>query len=269
MSKTSAATTEEQDAYANHLATLWELYRQHPRETEYRNALVERYLWLVKLHAKKLCQSLPPSVGPEDMVTPGVYGLIDAMRNYDPDRGFKFESYAVLRIRGAMLDEIRQLDWVPRLVRVQSSKIDSQAEAFRKSHGRPPSIDELADQMSLQVHELEELLSLCRPPVRKEASYTDESGRLTTEIDYASDQGVLPPDRSQSLDVLQLATKGLNKKERLIVILYYYEGLTMKEIGKAIDLSESRVSQMHSTIIHRLRTVLAGREGEFVIDVRD
>lgn len=257
-------------AEAEEVAALWSAYKQNSRNINARNKLVEHYLPLVRMYANQLCRNLPESIVVEDMITPGVFGLIQALKSYDPDRGIKFQSYCALRIRGAMLDEIRDLDWVPRLVRAQASKINHAAEAYRVLHGRPPSIDELAEHMELQVSELEFLILKSGTPERVDKVYESDNDRETHTIDRAENDRIPSPAASlQSREILRLSTKGLSKNERLILILYYYEGLKMKEIGHALCISESRVSQMHSQILQRLRTVLAGRESEFVIDVRD
>ena len=245
---------------------LWRDYRAEP-SVELRNQLVEHYLPLVKYNAERIWQRLPEGVDLDDLISAGVFGLMDAIDAFDLGRGVKFETYCVPRIRGAMLDELRTMDWVPRLVRSKHSKMEEARKALEALHGRPPTDGELAERLGLPQQEFEKmaidanavgLISL------NKKWYETDSYKDVREIDILEDKkGEDPTRRLQRKDLMRMVTKGLNRNERLIIILYYYEELTMKEIGATLDLSESRVSQMHSSIIQRLQSQLSTRRPEF------
>jgi RNA polymerase sigma factor for flagellar operon FliA len=179
----------------------------------------------------------------------------------------KFETYCVPRIRGAMLDELRTMDWVPRLVRSKASKLDEARKSLEAIYGRPPSDEEIAQRMGMSLEEYDKLVqdaSAIGLVSLNKKWYETDSYKDVREIDILEDKKSEDPTRRlQRRDLMKLVTKGLNRNERLIIILYYYEELTMKEIGQTLDLSESRVSQMHSSILQRLQAQLAERRPEF------
>ena len=259
--------TENSRLSPEETAELWTAYRADPESDSLRNTLIERYLPLVRYNAEKVWQKLPDGVDIADLVSAGVFGLMDAIDAFDLERGVKFETYCVPRIRGAMLDELRTMDWVPRLVRSKASKLAAAKKAVEAEHGRPPEDHEVAAKMELPIGEFLKL--------KREANavglvslnkkwYETDSSKDVREIDVLQDQkGLDPTGGLQKTDVMKLVTKGLNRNERLIVILYYYEELTMKEIGGTLGLSESRVSQMHSSIVARLKDQLVRRRPEF------
>jgi RNA polymerase sigma factor for flagellar operon FliA len=192
---------------------------------------------------------------------------MDAIDAFDMTRGVKFETYCVPRIRGAMLDELRTMDWVPRLVRSKASKLNEATKQLEARLGRHPTEAELATQMEMSVEDLEKMLveaSAVNLISLNKKWYETDSYKDVREIDILEDKkGEDPTKRIQKSDLMRLVTKGLNRNERLIIILYYYEELTMKEIGATLDLSESRVSQMHSAIVQRLQSQLGRRRPEF------
>jgi RNA polymerase sigma factor for flagellar operon FliA len=209
---------------------MWLDYKAEPND-ERRNRLVERYLPLVHRNAERFCKNLPDEVDLDDLASAGVFGLINAIKAFDLERGVKFETYCLSRIRGAMLDELRAMDWVPRLVRSQQK-----------------------DDPEIVVPGFVSL---------NKKWYETDSHKDVRKIDILEDKKSEGPTRRlQRKDLMKLLTKGLNQKERIIMILYYWEGLTMKEISLTLDLSESRVSQMHSSVILRLREQLAERKRE-------
>jgi RNA polymerase sigma factor for flagellar operon FliA len=179
----------------------------------------------------------------------------------------KFETYCVPRIRGAMLDELRTMDWVPRLVRSKASKLNEAMKNLEARLGRQPSEIELAQALEISVPELEKMIldaNAVNLISLNKKWYETDSYKDVREIDILEDKkGEDPTKRIQKNDLMRLVTKGLNRNERLIIILYYYEELTMKEIGATLDLSESRVSQMHSSIVQRLQGQLGYRRPEF------
>ena len=249
------------------VALLWQRYKADSNNQQLRNALVERYMPLVKYNGERVWSRLPEGIELDDLVSAGVFGLIDAIDAFDLSRGVKFETYCVPRIRGAMLDELRSMDWVPRLVRSKASKLGEATKTLEARLGRHPSEKELAEHMGLSLAELAKFLvdgnAVNLTSLNKKWSETD-SFKEVSEIDILEDKkGEDPTRRTQKQDLLRLVTRGLNRNERLIVILYYYEELTMKEVGATLDLSESRVSQMHSSIVQRLQGQLAKRRPEF------
>jgi len=248
------------------IAQVWKDYRAGPT-VELRNRLVERYLPLVKYNAERIWARLPDGVELDDLISAGVFGLMDAIDAFDLNRGVKFETYCVPRIRGAMLDELRTMDWVPRLVRSKATKLEEARKTLEASLGRPPSAEELAKRIGVSEDELQNMVgeatAVSLVSLNKKWYETD-SYKDVREIDILEDKkSEDPTHRLQNRDLMRLVTRGLNRNERLIIILYYYEDMTMKEIGATLDLSESRVSQMHSSIVARLQAQLAKRRPEF------
>jgi RNA polymerase sigma factor for flagellar operon FliA len=222
-----------------------------------RNRLIEHYLPIVRYTAERLYARLPDEVEIDDLISSGTFGLIDAINAFDLSRGVKFETYCSQRIRGAILDELRSMDWVPRLVRSRSHKVSAARGTLEMELGRKPTEQELAKQMKVSMSEFRKLhrdaqatglISLSRK------WFETDSNRDICEIDVLEDKRSEDPFRHfQRKDIKALVTRGLSRAERLIILLYYFEGMTMKEIGETLALSESRVSQMHSAIIERLK----------------
>lgn len=246
---------------------VWKVFKQDQTKRELRNRLVERYLPLVKYNGERIWARLPEGVELDDLISAGIFGLMDAIEAFDLSRGVKFETYCVPRIRGAMLDELRTMDWVPRLVRSKASKLGEGIRTCEARLGRPPTEVELSEHMQISVRELEKMMSEANTVNLVSLNkkwYETDSYKDVREIDILEDKkGEDPTRRIQKTDLMRLVTKGLNRNERLIIILYYYEELTMKEIGATLDLSESRVSQMHSSIVQRLQGQLVRRRPEF------
>ena len=234
------------------------------RSDEIRNRLLEHYLPIVRYTAERLYTKLPDEVDVDDLISAGTFGLVDAINAFDLSRGVKFETYCAQRIRGAILDELRSMDWVPRLVRSRAHKLGVVRGQLEMELGRKPTERELAKKMRLsqvEFHKLQRdaravgLISLSRK------YFETDSSREVCEIDLLEDKRSENPFvRFQSKDVKEWITRGLSRAERLIIILYYFEEMTMKEIGETLALSESRVSQMHSAILDRLKEHL-GRGG--------
>ena len=254
-------------ASAEDIENVWREYKADPGNQELRNRLVEQYLPLVKYNGERIWARLPEGVELDDLVSAGVFGLMDAIDAFDMTRGVKFETYCVPRIRGAMLDELRTMDWVPRLVRSKASKLGEATKTLEAKLGRHPTEQELAEQLQIPLHELERMIieaNAVNLISLNKKWYETDSYKDVREIDILEDKkGEDPTRRVQKSDLMRLVTKGLNRNERLIIILYYYEELTMKEIGATLDLSESRVSQMHSSIVQRLQSQLGRRRPEF------
>jgi RNA polymerase sigma factor for flagellar operon FliA len=249
------------------IAQIWADFKCDQTNQSLRNKLIERFLPLVRYNAERVWAKLPDGVDLNDLISAGVFGLIDAIEAFDLDRGVKFETYCVPRIRGAMLDELRTMDWVPRLVRSKASKVEAARKEAEAEFGRPPTDAEVARKMGVPVEEYEKLkseASAVNLVSLNKKWYETDSYKDVREIDIIEDTKGEDPTRCiQKRDVMKLVTKGLNRNERLIIILYYYEELTMKEIGTTLGLSESRVSQMHSSIVNRLKEQLGRRRPEF------
>ena len=260
-----AQTTKTRSSQQPTIEKVWAQYKKTGGEHE-RNQLLEHYLPLVKYNAERIHSKLPDEVDVEDLMSAGIFGLMDAIDAFDENRGVKFETYCAPRIRGAILDELRSMDWVPRLVRSRTSQVDQARKSLEMELGRTPSDDEIAKRMNLKQGEYDK--------IRKDAGavgvvslsrkwFETDSNKDVREIDVLQDAKQVNPLGSVSKrDLKNMVTKGLSRAERLIVILYYYEEMTMKEIGTTLDLSESRVSQMHSSILARLKAQLQHRRKE-------
>jgi RNA polymerase sigma factor for flagellar operon FliA len=250
----------------NQVARLWIEYKR-TNTKEYFDSLVEAYLPLVRYTAERIWGKLPKGVELDDLFSAGVFGLMGAIEAFDISRGVKFETYCTPRIRGAILDQLRSEDWVPRLVRSRAHRIDAAWDRLRVELGRNPTEDEMAGHMGISLpefyHIVKEANAVAITSLDRRWGDDDEDG--VKELDVVRDSRSEDPVRQlQKKDLKDLITRGLNKKERLIIVLYYYEELTMKEIGETLALSESRVSQMHAAILLRLRKLLTDRKEEFV-----
>ncbi len=253
--------TEEQ------LTEVWVDYKKDQTDQHLRNTLMERYLPLVRYNAERVWSKLPDGVDLNDLISAGVFGLMDAIEAFDMERGVKFETYCVPRIRGAMLDELRTMDWVPRLVRSKASKLEAARKQAEVELGYSPSDSEIAAKLQISAEEYDRLkaeASAVNLVSLNKKWYETDSYKDVREVDILEDmKGEDPTNGIQRRDLMKLVTKGLNRNERLIIILYYYEELTMREIGNTLGLSESRVSQMHSSIVLRLKEQLGRRRPEF------
>ncbi len=241
---------------------LWKNYTTKPT-VALRNKLMLMYMPIVKFNADRISAKLPDEVDSDDLMSAGLFGLMDAIDAFEPERKIKFETYCAPRVRGAMLDELRSMDWVPRLVRNRSSRLEAAVRGLQAELGRAPTESELASRMGLNKPEFAKLrrdantvsvISLSRK------YYESDSNREVLEIDILKDQGGVDPQYEQEKrDVAELIGR-MTRLEQLILNLYYHEGMTMKEIGRSLDLSESRVSQMHSAIINQLKNTVEDHE---------
>ncbi|MCH2146626.1 MAG: FliA/WhiG family RNA polymerase sigma factor [Phycisphaerales bacterium] len=248
------------------LLEVWMIYKVEPT-LEIRNVLMEHYLQLVRYTAERVHQKLPSEVDVDDLYSAGLFGLMQAIDAYDLERGFKFETYCTQRIRGAIYDELRAMDWVPRLVRSRSTKVDRARKSIEMETGNKATEDQIMDFLEIDKDEFEKIEKDSRPigmTSLNRKAYDSDSSKEVQEIDVIQDQRQENPVLDlQRKDLQLLLTKGLSRAEKLIVILYYYEEMTMKEIGLTLDLSESRVSQMHSSILARLKAQMQHRSKEF------
>jgi RNA polymerase sigma factor for flagellar operon FliA len=265
MAKTHTTTM----AVQQDINDVWRAFKKQQSE-ELRNLLMLEYLPMVKYNAERIYSKLPDEVELDDLMQAGMFGLKDAIESFDLERGVKFETYCAPRIRGAILDELRSMDWVPRLVRSRSHKLDQVSKQLEMELGRTPSEDEISKRLGLPAAEYDKLMKDATAVTQVSLSrkwFETDGSKDVREIDVLEDRRTTDPtDEIQRRDLKSLITKGLTRAERLILILYYYEEMTMKEIGATLDLSESRVSQMHSSIIMRLKAQMANKDKEFVTD---
>lgn len=239
-----------------------------------REEIVHKYLHLVKYVAGRISVNLPPNVELNDLVNDGILGLIDATEKYDDARGVKFETYAITRINGAILDALRSLDWVPRAVRQRARELERAYQELEAVHGRVPTSDELATALGISVKELDTLMQRVRGTsvLSLEEFLPNEKGYDIPLVDTlkGSDNDVgTAVEQREVKQALVAAVDRLPQQERTVISLYYFEGLTLKEIKNALNVSESRVSQIHAqAVIHlrqrlrELRSDLGYREGD-------
>jgi RNA polymerase sigma factor for flagellar operon FliA len=247
------------------MQVLWREFRA-TGDPAIRDRLIVTYAPLVKYVAGRLGSGLPAHVDDEDLVSYGLLGLIGAIERYDPDRDVKFETYAIARIRGAIIDELRALDWVPRSVRSRARDIERAIAELEGKLGRAPTDDEIAQKLGVSEEELNESLSEIS---RSSIAALDElwtisgtSGDQVALIDTIEDPEAPDPQGSLSQTELREAIADaiarLPEREKLVVTLYYYEELTLREIGEVLGVTESRVSQLHTKAVLRLKARLAG-----------
>lgn len=241
---------------------LWKKYKK-TKDPKIRDKFVKQYAPLVKYVAGKVAIGMPHSVEFDDLVGFGVFGLFDAIEKFDPDKHVKFKTYAVTRIRGAIFDELRSIDWVPRSVRQKSREIEDTIHRLEASLGRAASDEEIAGEMNMSTDEFQKtmmkvsgtsILSL------NDVWYNDDENDKVTIVDSIESPNSLNPDtiveKEEIKRVIVEAINELPEKEKKVLVLYYYEDLTLKEIGKVLEVTESRISQLHTKAIMRLRSKL-------------
>ncbi len=239
---------------------VWLKYRRTHRKI-YKNKLIETYFPLVRHIADRMLMTLPASVELNDLISMGTFGLIEAIERFDPDRGVLFKTYCVNRIRGAILDELRSQDWVPRLVRYKSSTVDKVGGRLKGRFGREATVFEMAQELEITVEEYQKMEREAKPTAM--LSLSDESPEGSAEsssriLDLVKDErGDNPFSHVHLRDIRELAKRHLNEKEQVVVSLYYFDQLSMKEIAKVLGLTESRICQIHSKVIEKLRKALA------------
>ncbi len=244
---------------------VWVLYRKN-KDPQLRQKLLSEYLPLVKGVAGRMAMSFPRSVELSDLVSTGVIGLIEAFQNFDPLRGVKFETYAVPRIRGAILDELRALDWVPRSTRAKSRVIEKALVKLENKLGKIPSKGELARSLKITTTELHDALGDVSGSTilsLDELVYKEDDNRQVPRVETIEGlhrEGILGDMEHRELKEFMVSAIGkLTEQERLVVALYYYEELTLKEIGEVMQISESRVSQIHTKAVVKLRSMIKER----------
>lgn len=243
---------------------LWTEYKEGG-SSEARERLILHYSPLVKFVAGRVGAGLPPSVDHADLVSYGFLGLIDAIEKFDLERGYKFETYAIPRIRGGILDELRALDWVPRSVRAKSREIEREMSKLHAELKRDPTDEELAEALRIDVGELQErfgdIAVVSVVALEELLTVGGESGEQVSILDTLADEDVEYPGESIEVDetrqALLDAIGDMRERERLVITLYYFEGLTLAKIGEVLGVTESRVSQIHSKAVLFLRSRMA------------
>jgi RNA polymerase sigma factor for flagellar operon FliA len=248
----------------NQASAGWEAYTQS-RSPEIREQLLLQYLPLVRRVAGRMLGTLPRCVRMEDLISAGVVGLLSSLENFDPTLGIKFETFAMNRIRGAMVDSLRELDWVPRSVRQKARLLEKTIEELTQRLGRPPEDTEVAERLQVPIEEYLRMLDEVNVTVllSLDDTFPNQHGDGTPLADVATDP--LAPsshDRLEEAELRRLLVENLKElpeQEKLVLALYYYEELTFKEVGEILRLTESRVSQIHSKAILKLRAGVRSR----------
>ena len=247
------------------LALLWQRFIDDG-DPDARERLILQYAPLVKYVAGRVSVGLPPHVEVADLTSYGMFGLIDAIERYDPHRGVRFESYAIQRIRGAILDELRSLDWIPRSVRTKARQVEEALQALEHRLGRSPAEEELAAELGVELEELRATLaqvSLTSVVALDELAVggEDESrGALVERLpDRASPDPEARLDDAEMRRLLATTVNELGERERSVVVLYYFEGMTLAQIGEILGVTESRISQIHAKSVLALRGKITER----------
>lgn len=233
--------------------------RLNPKERE---ELIREYTPLIKFIAQKIAIRLPSNIELDDLISSGVIGLMDAIEKYDPTRDNKFKTYAEFRIRGAILDELRAQDWVPRSVRDKAKLLDRTVSDLEAALGRQASDEEVASKLNMTLEEFFELVNQVRPvsvlSIDEIASFSnvDKKSLMSLLEDVKVANPFIQLNLKSVKDVITGAIEELPERQRLVLSLYYYEDLNLKEIGKVLRVTESRVSQLHAQAISRLRQKL-------------
>src|ERR671917_388760 len=252
------------DAEKDSVARAWDEYKASGRESA-REALILNYSPLVKYVAGRVAVGLPANIEQADLISYGIFGLIDAIDKYDQERNIKFETYAISRIRGAIIDELRAIDWVPRSVRFKAREVEKAYSILENKLKRPPSDAEIATEMGISVDELNHIytqLSTVSLVALDELMAVDGGqGDKLSLVDTLEDtKTVSPMDAFESVEMKDILTEAVNKlpeREKVVVTLYYYEGLTLAEIGQVLGVTESRICQMHTKAVLQLRGKLS------------
>ena len=252
-------------AQTDETAALWQDFRKS-RDQAVRDRLILTYAPLVKYVAGRLGSGLPAHVDEGDLVSYGLLGLIGAIERYDPDRDVKFETYAIARIKGAIIDELRALDWVPRSVRARAREIERANAKLEHKLQRAPTDEEMATELKISVEDFQDfLLQISNSTVAaldELWTVSDSSGDAVSLLDTIHDPDAPDPaavmDQTDLKDRVAEAIARLPEREKLVVALYYYENLTLREIGEVLGVTESRISQLHTKAVLRLKSRVQG-----------
>ena len=247
------------------LAEMWAHYLDDHDNKELRDALILQYIYLTRYVVGRVKVALPPTFSYEDITSYGVEGLIDAVEKFSPKMGARFETYALVRIRGNIIDKIRSQDFLPRSVRRKIKDVKEAQEELKKQYGRSATNTEIANYLGIEREKVEQLLS----DDTTVTSIYDKKGSSDGDIEIIDtiqdSHNLAPHEELEEKDVkkeLERALKRLPERERTIMVLYYHENMTLKEIGQAINVSESRISQLHAQAIMKLKNLLSENRSE-------
>lgn len=255
----------------NDLEKLWMEYLEDRTNKKLRDEIIVQYIYLTKYVIGRIKLNLPPNFAIEDITSFGVEGLINAVEKFSPDKGAHFETYAIMRIRGTIIDKIRSQDWIPRSTRKKIKDIKQAAETLKQKLGRAATNEEIAEHLGIDK---EKVVSTLAEDTSVGSLYDKKySGNEGIElIDTIEDTNSMSPlDRLEEKDVkkeLQAALKKLPERERMVMVLYYHENMTLKAIGESIEVSESRVCQIHAQAIMKLRNILNSNRSEKIASKR-
>ncbi len=245
------------------LAELWDEHTR-TRSLESRNRLILHYAPLVKYVAGRVSAGLPHTIEQADLVSYGMFGLIDAIEKFDPGRGFKFETYAISRIRGSIIDELRSIDWVPRSMRAKSRAVEKAYAKLENEFHRTPLEAEVAEELGMSEHELQSLFGQISffgiVALEETVSVGSDRSETVTVGDTIPDRAPGPVGAFEVEETKQMLVQAINRlpeREKLVLSLYYYEGLTLGQIGNVLHITESRVCQIHTKAVLQLRAKLA------------
>jgi RNA polymerase sigma factor for flagellar operon FliA len=248
------------DAQVDRVAELWAAYRRSG-DRSLRDRIILQYSPLVKFVAGRVSAGLPSSVDQADLVSYGMFGLIDAIEKFEPERNIKFETYAITRIKGAIIDELRSIDWVPRSVRTKARTIEQAMARLESSLGRAPTDAELAAEMKISDEELQSIYNQISyigiAALDEVISAGGERSEARTLADIVADQGPGPVAAYEVEEMKQILAGAINRlgdREKIVLTLYYYENLTLAQIGEVLGVTESRVCQIHTKAIMQLRS---------------
>lgn len=242
------------------LAALWQEYLKDKSNKNARDTLIVQYIYLIRYVVGRVKVTLPSTISIEDIAGYGVEGLINAIERYSPHKNTRFETYALIRIRGSILDRIRSQDFLPRSVRKKIKDIKNAQEHLKQELGRMPTTQEIASHLDMEPEKVTQLLSedTTMTSIYEKKGATDDSVEI---IDTIQDTNKLnPQEQAEEKNVkqeLEKALRRLPERERIIMVLYYQENMTLKEIGETINMSESRVCQLHAQAIMKLKNILS------------
>ncbi len=251
---------------------LWKKYKK-TKSRLLREEIVRKYLYLVKYVAGRVAIGLPPNVEFNDLVSYGILGLFDAIEKYDVNQGNKFETYGVSRIRGAIMDELRKLDWAPRLLRKRAREIERKNRELEDQNGRVATEEELARALKMSVEDLNGIYNELNSTTflsLDEVWQNDDGNKPISRLQTVEDSLIMNQfsyvHQSEVKELLAQSIDLLPEKEKLVIVLYYYENLTLREIGEVLNVSESRVCQIHTKVVTRLRSHLMKKTGEITLE---
>ncbi len=250
------------------VSPLWDDYKTNGTQPA-RDQLIVHYSPLVKYVAGRVAVGLPQNVEQSDLVSYGMFGLIDAIEKFDLERGYKFETYAISRIKGAILDELRSIDWVPRSVRAKARNLDKAFSRLEAKLHRAPTEEELADEMKITLTQLQTIMGQISfvgiVALDEMLSAGGDRGETLTLGDTIADSDAGPVGQFEVEEMRSLLAESINKmneREKMVLTLYYYEGLTLADIGDVLGVTESRVCQIHTKAVLQLRSRMTATDRE-------